>query len=511
MYVKNPILPGFYPDPSVCRAGDKFYLVNSTFTYFPGIPVFESENMADWKQIGNVLERPDQVSFKDCSHSQGIYAPAIRFYDGVFYVAAANVGGGGNFVVTAKSPAGPWSELHFLGESAKGIDPSLFFDEDGTCWYIGQRENSDGSRYFGDCEIWLQRFNTENFCLEGEAHVVLKGFQKNAVWPEGPHLYKKGEYYYILHAEGGTEENHCVVAARSKCVTGPYEYCPKNPILTHRHLGKKAEITCVGHGDFVEDRRGDWYMVVLGCRPERGYTLKGRETFLARVQWEDDWPVINPGKGILEKEVEIWEKAEGEALNTGFIKGDLPLEFLTIGTPEEGMILRDEKKGSFILKMQETTLKEGNSPSYIAVRLQHSCCEVSAEFKLFEEEGKDCAGLAVLQDDKNHIRFEYYGKEKYIRIVSCCRGKEETIKEIREASEAFKIVINGLKADFWKRHKDCWSVAASNVDLRFLSTEEAGGFTGCTAGMYASANGRKSQGYAEFEKFAYVTVRYNMN
>lgn len=502
MRIENPILPGFYPDPSICRAGDKFYLVNSTFTYFPGIPVFESENMADWRLIGNVLDRPHQISFRGCSHSQGIYAPSIRFHNGKYYVISTNVGGGGNFVCTADKPEGPWSEPHFLGEHVKGIDPSLFWDENGNCWYIGQRENTEGSKYFGDCEIWMQRFDTESFRLTGEEHIVLKGFQSKAVWPEGPHLYKKGEYYYILHAEGGTEINHCVVVARSKCITGPYEYDPGNPILTHRHLGRKTEITCVGHGDIVDDKYGNWYMVVLGCRPEEGHTLKGRETFLAKVEWEDDWPVINPGKGMLEKEVEISEECEAETLKSS-IQKKFQQEFITLGVPEKGTIIRDKETGDFILKMQEENLK-GNSPSFVAVRLQHKCCEISAELVLREIEKDDCAGLAILQNGKNHIRFEYYDKERDIRVISCCKGKEEKIEEFKGEMTGLKIVIKGLKADFWRKNKSGWNMIVRDIDLKFLSTESAGGFTGCTVGMYASSNGKKSRGYAIFKNFKYV-------
>ena len=145
MMIRNPILSGFYPDPSICRVGEWFYMVNSTFAYFPGIPVFRSRDLACWEQIGNVLERNSQVSLEGCGHSEGIYAPTIRYYEGVYYVIATNVSGGGNFIVTARQPEGPWSEPYFLGEKAQGIDPSLFFDEDGSCYYIGQRKTPGGA------------------------------------------------------------------------------------------------------------------------------------------------------------------------------------------------------------------------------------------------------------------------------------------------------------------------------------------------------------------------------
>ena len=155
---KNPILSGFYPDPSICRVGEWFYLVTSTFAYFPGIPVFRSKNLAQWEQIGNILTRESQLPLQGCEHNEGIYAPTLRWHEGTFYLITTNVSGGGNFIVTAKNPQGPWSEPHFL-ENARGIDPSLFFDEDGTCYYIGQRENSRGGRYNGDCEIWIQKLD----------------------------------------------------------------------------------------------------------------------------------------------------------------------------------------------------------------------------------------------------------------------------------------------------------------------------------------------------------------
>lgn len=172
---KNPILSGFYPDPSICRVGEWFYLVTSTFAYFPGIPVFRSRNLAQWEQIGNILTRESQLPLQGCEHNEGIYAPTLRWHKGTFYLITTNISGGGNFIVTAKNPQGPWSESHFL-ENARGIDPSLFFDEDGTCYYIGQRENSRGGRYNGDCEIWIQKLDLQTFRLEGEAHPVLYGF-----------------------------------------------------------------------------------------------------------------------------------------------------------------------------------------------------------------------------------------------------------------------------------------------------------------------------------------------
>lgn len=220
---KNPILSGFYPDPSVCAVGEDYYLVLSTFAYFPGVPIFHSKDLAHWEQIGHVLDRPSQLPLEGCGHSDGIFAPTLRYHDGVFYmittnvsgsVLTTNVSGRGNFVVTARDPKGPWSEPHWL--DSPGIDPSLFFDEDGSCYYVGTRPDIDGPKYRGDWEVWCQRLDLETMKLTGESRRLWKGALKNVVWPEGPHLYKKDGYYYLMIAEGGTGAEHCITIARSR-------------------------------------------------------------------------------------------------------------------------------------------------------------------------------------------------------------------------------------------------------------------------------------------------------
>lgn len=521
---ENPILPGFYPDPSICRVGETFYLVNSTFAYFPGVPVFRSHNLAQWEQIGNVLERGSQVPLKNCGHSEGIYAPTIRYHDGTFYMITTNVSGGGNFIVTAKDGQGPWSEPYYLGEEAKGIDPSLFFDEDGTCYYIGQRENSRGGQYFGDCEIWIRELDLGTMRLTGEGKAVLYGFQKHAVWPEGPHLYKKDGYYYILHAESGTELNHCIVVARSRSIWGPYEYCPANPILTHRHLGKDYPVTCVGHGDLVDDGHGNWYMVMLACRPKRRYTLLGRETFLAKIIWEDGWPVVNPGAGKIEKTIEL----PGELSECGkremhvyrFDGEKLPPEFLMLRNPPPGMLSLRERRGYLRLYMQNTTLKDKETPAFVALRQRHHAYEVRMALEPHFTGAKgECAGAAIVQSDAYHIRMECFPSEDRVavRLIFCIDGKDTLLAAAlgREDGRCVQIrlVVDGLKAAFYyacgdKKEGDdegaagIWQLLMDEVDIRSLSTECAGGFVGCTVGMYA-ASGCMSGGYADFSEFTY--------
>ena len=272
---KNPIMPGFYPDPTVCAVGGDYYMVNSSFAYFPGLPIFHSKDLAHWEQIGNVLDRESQLPLKTAAHSAGLFAPTIRYHEGVFYVICTNISDKGNFIVTATDPAGPWSEPHYI-EGADGIDPSLFFDTDGKCYYTGTHPNPDGTKYNGDWYIWIQELDIKEMKLIGEKKNVWNGAMKNVIWPEGPHLYHIGDYYYIMHAEGGTGPEHCEAICRSKDVWGPYENNPKNPIITHRHLGKDYPIKYVGHADLIETPNHEWYMIMLAVRPLERYTTMGR-------------------------------------------------------------------------------------------------------------------------------------------------------------------------------------------------------------------------------------------
>lgn len=254
----NPIMPGFYPDPSVCRVGEDFYLVTSTFAYFPGVPIFQSRDLVNWKQIGNVLDRPSQLNLQGAGHSQGIFAPTLRYHEGTFYMITTNVSHGGNFVVTATDPAGPWSDPYFI-EGAEGIDPTIFFD-DGKAYYLGTRPCSEGVRYNGNWEVWLRELDLGSMKLVGDSYVLWRGAMVDVIWPEGPHLYKIDEYYYLLIAEGGTGPNHAVTIARSKSLTEGYVGNPNNPIITHRHLGKRYPVVNVGHADLVQARtvNGSW-------------------------------------------------------------------------------------------------------------------------------------------------------------------------------------------------------------------------------------------------------------
>lgn len=519
---QNPIMPGFYPDPSICAVGGDYYLVNSTFAYFPGLPVMHSRDLCHWEQLGNALDRPSQLPLKGAGHSAGLFAPAIRYHEGTFYLICTNVSGGGNFLVTARNPEGPWSEPYFI-RGAEGIDPCLFFDDDGKCYYIGTRPNRQGCRYNGDWCIWIQELNLERMELAGEAKDVWNGALRDVIWPEGPHLYKKDGYYYILHAEGGTGPDHAVTVCRSRNIWGPYENNPCNPILTHRHLGKDYPIRYVGHGDIIQTPRGEWYMVMLAVRPKKGYTTMGRETFLARVVWENGWPVVNPGAGMLTDQVEIdlpqwdpWKEEESFTCRSGFRncrpassrtydftrekRERLGDEFLFLRNPDRDMYSLEEGEG-LRLKFGAASLKETESPSFAGIRQQHHSfqAKVCVDRDSFPQ-GEDCckAGLVLLQSNEYHLRLELSGnraeallcekgQDRVLGNIQMCasQGMGGTRKDEKARELTLLLRVRGLEADLGIEEEGEEKMIVRNVDISSLSTETAGGFVGCTVGMYA--------------------------
>jgi len=286
-----------YPDPSVCRVDGVYYLITSTFEYLPGLPIHASTDLETWSPVGHAIHDPGQVDYRGVADSGGMFAPTIRHHDGVFYVACTQMGETEqNFYVTARDAAGPWSAPVVL-KDARGIDQSLFFHE-GRVWWTGTRLVAEPT-FDGETEVWLRELDLERGELIGPETVIWTRTQYRAVWAEAPHLYHRNGWFYLMTAEGGTAFEHSVMIARSRDVAGPYLPCPRNPVLTHRHLGSRVEVQSVGHGDLFAGDGDEWWMVVLATRPIAGHHILGRETHLARVTWEDDWPVVNAGLGRL--------------------------------------------------------------------------------------------------------------------------------------------------------------------------------------------------------------------
>jgi len=298
----NPINAGFYPDPSITRAGDDYYMVHSSFSYYPGIPIFHSKDLVNWEQIGHVLDRPSQLPVDSLGLSEGVFAPTIEYHDGTFYVLNTIVGGGGNFIVTTEDPAGSWSDPMWLN-GVGGIDPSLFFDDEGTTYILNNDAPEGEPLYQGHRAIWIRPYDLEANEPTGDAEVLVNGgvdISEEPIWIEGPHMMKVNGEYILHNAEGGTGPQHSQVVFKGDDPMGPFTPYEDNPILTQRHISPDREFSVeyVGHADMVKTQNDEWWTVFLGVRPYDGQHFNtGRETFLLPVTWTDDnWPTILEGE-----------------------------------------------------------------------------------------------------------------------------------------------------------------------------------------------------------------------
>ena len=263
--IKNPIIPGFYPDPTICRVGEDYYLACSSFELCPGIPIFHSRDLVNWEQICNAMTPANGFHVDKNCMDGGVMAPTLRYCNGIFYIINANFSDKGNYIVTATDPAGPWSEPHWLTD-VPGIDASIFFDDDGTCYVLGTGNVWDNGAGVMERGIWMAKYDIENFCMLEDPVTIFNSALRVGSAPEAPHLYHIGDYYHLIIAEGGTEHYHAVMHARSKDIYGFYEGNPANPVLTHRHMGYGCPIGNVGHADLVELPDGSWYAVMLASR-----------------------------------------------------------------------------------------------------------------------------------------------------------------------------------------------------------------------------------------------------
>ena len=532
MRFQNPILSGFHPDPSICRVGDDFFLVTSSFDYFPGLPLFQSRDLVHWRQIGHVLDRSSQLPGRCPGPSGGIFAPTLRFHEGVFYVITTNIGGGGNFVVTASDPAGPWSDPFWI-EGAEGIDPSLFFDDGGRCWYTGNG-NPVHSLYEGHHTIWLQEFDIRAMRLVGEKRVLVDGgsdITREPIWIEGPHLYKKDGHYFLLAAEGGTGEDHSVVIFRSASITGPYEPYQGNPILTNRDLepARLDPITCTGHGDLVQTRTGEWWMVLLACRPDPpgvgNDSNMGRETFLVPVSWQNGWPMTADGTGHLAAAYAIpalpahpWTDGYGLGemqWRDDFGGARLRSEWNQIGSPEEtGEVTWHSltaRPGFLRLMPRPQGLTGPDQPSFLGIRQRHKAftAETALEFRPAAE--GDAAGLVMMQNRRGFYALECLqsGGQIHVRLIKQAPEDEAVPEVLAEmplsgGSVSLRVDVQGGECSFSYAEADAsWRLLRGGEDGTILSTRRAGGFVGAYVGVYAASQAAGSSGTADFGSFTY--------
>ena len=431
--LSNPIIPGFYPDPSICRVGEDYYLVCSSFELCPGIPLFHSRDLQHWEQLCYVMT-PDNGFHveKNCGNG-GVMAPTIRYHRGTFYLINCNFSDRGNFIVTAQDPAGPWSEPHWLTD-VPGIDASIFFDEDGQCYIMGTADNWPDGKGGLRQGIWAAKYDIEHFSMAGEPHALWGGAMAGVASPEAPHLYHIGKYYYLLIAEGGTEQYHSATIARSESVFGPYESCKANPVLTMRHLGQRAAIQNAGHADLVELPDGSWYAVFLASRLIGGESKNlGRETFIVPVRWELDWPLFTPDTGKVEWEYEFpdslsWTEKSAKSVRDDFHAG-LGLDWCFWGRPyekfwetgKEDLFLRclPQALADPLQPMSmEVTHSEENFVSFVARRRLQPHCRFRCRMR-FAPEGTESAGIAVVQamNHQYHLQLAKEGEQTMLQLL----------------------------------------------------------------------------------------------
>ena len=509
---KNPIISGFYPDPSICRVGDDYYMVNSSFEWYPGMPIHHSKDLVNWELIGYGLSRPNQVELPvGLKDSRGIYAVTIRHHEGLFYLITTCVNCKNNFYVTATNPAGPWSDPVWLG--SRGIDPSLFWDEDGKCYYTGHANITGANDWPEKNGAWIQELDTKQGKLIGEPKQITHGHAKNARWTEGPHLYKKDGKYLLLVAEGGTGFHHGVTMHHSDNVWGPYIPFHSNPVMSHRQLGQDFPIHSVGHADLIQTQNNEWWSVMLGKRKKEEFSLLARETFLTPVKFENEEgypiPVFNPGVGHLLMEQKRpnlpWTPFKKVAARDEFDTKDLALEWNFLRTPYTKWYAIE--KGALNLQLRPEILDSLVNPSYIARRIQHHKFEASTHLLFDAKNAKEQAGIAVYRNSTNHIQLV---KEKNdLVLFATKKGKRQEMARVPfKGKEVFlKIEGDNIRSTFsYGTSESNYTTIGGVQDLTIVSDEVAGGFSGPYVGMYATSNGEKTKGIASFNWFEYKNL-----
>lgn len=504
-HYRNPVLPGFQPDPSIVKVGEDFYLVNSTFAWFPGIPVYHSRDLVNWRLLGHAIDRPGQLDFSGLGTNRGVFAPAIEWHEGRFYILNTCIECGGNFLVTAERPEGPWSDPVWL--DFEGIDPSLFVDDDGTAWIINNGAPIGEPRYEGHRSIWIQQFDLEKLELFGPRKVLVESGvhpEDEPVWAEGPHIYKVDGWYYLMAAEGGTAEDHSQTIYRSRRPDGPYEPGPINPILTQRDLppDRPNRVEATGHADLVRLDDGSWWGVFLATRPFAGQsTLLGRETFLLPVSWKDGWPLfLEPGAAVPlvaeRPDLPLSPADERDRWTDAFDAERLSGEWIRIRNPgpvQDHAI--DQAAGELVLIPGADPAGSLGAPAFLGRRLRHPAAMVTTTVDFAAGQTGDFAGLLAFMDEAHFLGFGIEGTGDGRRLVARRRVAAEQSERGEVVAEApltrsgpveLQIAIDGGSAALrWHSSGGRWQTLAERIDVEPLTSVHAGLFTGLVIGPYA--------------------------
>lgn len=475
MQYENPILRGFHPDPSICRVGEDYYLVVSSFEYFPGLPIYHSCDLVNWRQIGSCLQRAEEFPLLTVGDSGGVWAPAIRWHEGVFYVTAT-LEKYGNFIVTATNPAGTWSSPVWLTEIG-GIDPSIYF-ENGRAYYCTNEALTSPEA------ISLEEIDVTTGRIIGERKEIWSGI--GAHFLEAPHIYHIGDWYYLMVAEGGTFFTHMETIARSHSLWGPYESCPHNPILTNM-CDTSWQVQCAGHADLVEDTQGNWWAVHLGTRlARRTMTHLGRETFLTPVTWVDGWPVC--GQDRKAKLLAEGPLTAPQQPAQPFI-ADMSR---TVWEPEWIFLRRSDMAnfrrvpGAMLLTPTTQTMRDP-VPTFAAIRPSDFDCVTDVTFTFDARQEGDEAGLAIRLDKQFHITCTLgYGNVLTLVLQAEDIHHKVAQVELTEGETRLRLAADRERYSFFY-YSDGEYIKLGSVSTRFLATEVSGRcFTGTVIGLYTA-------------------------
>ncbi len=498
MICENPVIRGFYPDPSVCAAKGKFYLVNSTFEYFPGMPVFESDDLVHWKQINNCLTRQSQLDVRGIGASGGIFAPTIRYNNGRFYVVVTNVSFDfGNFYVYTDDIYGEWSDP--IKVDRGGIDPSLLFDGDKT-YFI-----SNGSDDFGVNGISLCEIDIATGKKLTQAKCISHGC--GGRYLEGPHLYHINDWYYLMVAEGGTEYGHMECMLRSKNIWGPYEQCPSNPILTNRNLGGYP-VQGSGHADLVEGPDGQWYMVHLAFRQISQYGTfhnLGRETFLMPVFWDKEgWPSVGADGTCRSK----WELKDGKCTilpdapypEYNFTLNKISDVYLRLPDYSNYKIAYDSqgKASSAEIRGTKDFLGTTGIVSFVGTRQCEHKGKMEVQLDAATLATGQSAGITSYLTELDYYCLEASRTEKGLSVTAklVIGGKTVPGKSLTVNGDKINLKIESDNINYFLSAKDDNGNYIELLDgqTRYLSSEVAGGFTGVILALYVNGD----QGFVKF-------------
>jgi xylan 1,4-beta-xylosidase len=506
--LENPILPGFHPDPSILRVGRDYYIATSTFEWFPGVRIHHSRDLVDWEHRTYALTRTSQLDLRGNPRSGGVWAPCLTFDGGLFWLVYTDVKNWGrgfldarNYVVTAPSIDGPWSEPSLL--NASGFDPSLFHDGSGRKWLVNMLwdHRHTGRDSFGG--IVLQELDPVRKVLVGAPRRIFAGSHLGIT--EGPHLYRRGDYYYLMVAEGGTGWDHCVTVARARSIDGPYEVDPDAPLLTSR-MAPELLLQKAGHGSLVETPDGSWFLAHLCARPvgPRRRCILGRETALQAVEWTGDgWPRLRSGGRAPDVRVPV-PAAEAFPVvrnvtpaRDDFDGFELSGHFQTLRCPPDPSWLSLRDRPGFLRLRGRDSLQSWHEQSLVARRVQSLHCRAETCVEFRPASFQQMAGLVFFYDDENHYYLHVTHDEEVGQCLRLLKSEQGACSSVLARpiplGHAPRVWLRGeLTGDLlqlsFSIDGSSYRAIGSNLDATILSDETAGkglGFTGAFVGVCA--------------------------